>query len=117
MFQASRSVRVFGAYLALLGIALFLIPGFLRELLRLADLPTVWLRFIGELLFFLGVYYVLAAWKRWTEFFYVSVVLRILVFLSIVSFVFMGLMPSLFFGLSLMDLAGAAWTLLALRRR
>ncbi|MCZ8523564.1 MULTISPECIES: hypothetical protein [Paenibacillus] len=116
MRKASQSMMVFGVYLLVLGTALFLLPGCLRELLGIEELPKVWLRFIGELLAFLGVYYVLAARRGWSEFFRLSVWLRGLVFISVTGFVLGHAMPALFFFIALVDLAGAAWTRWAIAR-
>ncbi|WP_426450560.1 hypothetical protein ACP26L_00765 [Paenibacillus sp. S-38] len=116
MKRASQSMMIFGIYLLVLGTVLFLLPGFLRELLGIVELPKVWLRFIGELLAFLGGYYVLAARKGWHEFFRLSIWLRALVFVSVTGFVLGKAMPVLFVPLGLIDLAGAAWTGWALKR-
>ncbi|MCG7215940.1 hypothetical protein [Paenibacillus mucilaginosus] len=116
MKRASRSMLVFGVYLLVLGMLLFLLPGPLRELLGIEEVPKVWLRFIGELLAFLGGYYVLAARKGWYEFFRLSVWLRALVFISVTGFVLGKAMPVVFVPLGLIDLAGAAWTGWAMKR-
>lgn len=115
MKKVSSSVFIFGLYLIGLGIFLFLMPGVFKSLLNVPDLPSVWLRFIGELLAFIGAYYVLAAVKQWTSFFVLSIWLRIIVFVSVSWFVIIGELPKIFFLLSLVDLSGAIWTMRGVR--
>lgn len=107
---------MFGLYLLGLGAWLLLAPNSLLELFGLPRASDVWIRVVGMLVAFLGVYYVrasaagLAAFFAWT----VPVRLSVLVFFG--AFVVLGMAPPVLLLFALVDAAGALWTWRALPR-
>ncbi|HQR18376.1 MAG TPA: hypothetical protein PK948_08385, partial [Gemmatimonadales bacterium] len=117
MSPAARSVHVFGTYLLLLGVALLAAPNLLLELFGLFPTLEVWIRVVGMLVVFLGVYYRVAAAAELASFFLATVLLRASVTLFFLLFILAGWAewPLVLFGL--VDAAGAAWTWKALHSR
>jgi hypothetical protein len=116
MSPAARSIRIFGAYLLLLGAALLLAPNLLLGAFSIAPTGEVWIRVVGMLAGILGVYYLqaaragLAAFYRWT------IPVRLSVPLFFAAFVAAGLAPPVLLLFGAVDAAGALWTWAALRR-
>lgn len=115
MTPAARSVNIFGTYLVVLGIALLVAPNPLLSLFQLAQTSEVWIRVVGMLVAFLGIYYRVAAAADLRVFFLATVMVRASVPVFLLSFVIAGWAgwPLLIFGV--VDAAGAAWTWTALR--
>lgn len=116
MTPAARSVRVFGAYLLLLALALLLAPNVLLGLVAAPPTEEVWIRVVGMLVGFLGYYYWRAAGAGLQVFFAWTVPARLSVLGFFAVFVAFGLAPPslLLFGAA--DAAGALWTWSAMRR-
>ena len=117
MSPAARSVHLFGIYLLVLGAALLTVPNLLLELFGLFPTLEVWIRVVGMLVVFLGVYYRVAAAAEIAPFFLATVLTRASVAVFFLLFILAGWAqwPLLLFGL--VDAAGAAWTWTALRAR
>lgn len=117
MSPAARSMNVFGIYLLGVGIALLAAPNVLLSLVGLPPTTEVWLRVVGMLAAFLGIYYRVAAASEATAMFLASVLVRASVPVFFLVFVFAGWIewPLLLF--AAVDVAGAAWTWKALRTR
>jgi hypothetical protein len=116
MSPAARSVNIFGIYLLLVGSVLLAAPNLLLSVLHLPLTTEVWLRLVGMLAAFLGIYYRVAAAAEVTPFFLTTVLLRASVPVFFLVFVLAGWVewPLLLFGA--IDAAGAAWTWKALHR-
>jgi hypothetical protein len=116
MSPAARSVNVFGTYLVVVGILLLAVPNALLSLFQLPLTTEVWLRVVGMLVAFLGIYYRVAAASEATSFFLTSVLLRASVPVFFLVFVLAGWVewPLLLF--AAVDAAGAAWTWKAMQR-
>jgi hypothetical protein len=116
MSQAARSVFVFGIYLLVLSVIVIVAPNTLLALLGLPPTDEVWIRVIGVLVLILGYYFTRAARKELTDFFRWTVHVRSSLILFLTAFVILGFAgPSLIL-LGVVDLLGAIWTGLALRR-
>lgn len=115
MNRAATSIRVVGIYLILLGAALIAAPNLVLAAFGFPPTSEVWLRVVGVLAAALGHYYVQAARHDLVPFYRATVPARVFAFLTFVAFVLFGLVkpPLILFGA--VDLAGAAWTLFALR--
>lgn len=115
MSSSARSVQVFGIYLVVLGIVLILFPNLLLAAFFLPLTAEVWIRVVGVLVLFLGIYYLRAARLGATEFFLWTVYVRASSILFFGAFVLRNYAapPLLLFGV--VDLLGAAWTAYALR--
>jgi hypothetical protein len=116
MTPAARSVNLFGTYLVILAIGLLVAPNVLLELFRLAPTSEVWIRVVGMLVAFIGVYYRTAAAANLTSFFLATVLLRASVPLFFLVFVLAHWVawPLLIFGA--IEALGAVWTWRALQR-
>lgn len=116
MSKAAKSVLVFGVYLALLGVTLVAVPNVLLGVFAMPATSEIWIRVVGVLVLCLAFYYNQAARRGLTDFLQWTVYVRCFVFFSFVVFVVLGLVqpPLALFGV--IDLLGAAWTLLALRQ-
>jgi len=116
MSPAARSVNIFGIYLLVLSINLLVLPNALLQAFGLPPTSEVWIRVVGMLVGFLGIYYRVAAATELVPLFRMSVMVRLSVVAFFVVFVAAGWVrwPLVLFGL--VDAAGAAWTWLALRQ-
>jgi hypothetical protein len=116
MKNASMSIKYFGMYLIWLGVAIVSGVNLAKDVLQIPDLPNSWLRFIGLLVFCLGIYYVTAARNGWVIFYKTTVGLRLLVVAFLVLHVAIGEFPMIFLLLSAIDLLGAIWTFISVKR-
>jgi hypothetical protein len=112
----AQSILVFGVYLLLLGALLVLAPNVLLGLFGIAPTAEVWIRVVGMLVLVIGAYYSLAAIAELRAFMRWSVPIRVCVLLFFAAFVVTGLAPAMLILFGCVDVAGAAWTALALRR-
>ena len=116
MTSASKSVYYFGFYLLILGISLTVAPNVLLSIFQISETTEIWIRVLGTVVFGIGLYYVFMAPANNTLFMSLTVYVRAFVMLMFVAFVLIGWAPTqlIFFGL--VDLAGAGWTYLSLRK-
>jgi len=116
MTPAARSVHLFGIYLLLLGVALLVTPNLLLTSFGLAPTEEVWIRVVGMVTAFLGIYYRVAAAAELRPFFFATVLLRASVSIFLLLFILAGWTQWPLFGFGLVDAAGALWTWTALKR-
>lgn len=116
MATPALTVRIFGGYLIVLGAVLMVAPNILLGLFGIAPVTDVWIRVVGMLVGFLGVYYLLAAAAGLTSFLAWTVPVRLSVFLFFGAFVLLQLAPPVLLAFAVVDAVGAIWTWLALRR-
>lgn len=114
--SAARSLSSFGIYLLGLGALLILAPALVLAPVGIAVPQDVWIRVVGMVVGFLGVYYVVAARGAGVAFAQASVAVRASVIVFFAAFVAAGLAPAALLLFGVADLAGAAWTAVALRR-
>jgi hypothetical protein len=117
MSPAARSMNVFAYYLLALAVVLLVAPNVLLQTFAFPTTGEVWIRVVGMLVAFLGLYYRVAAAAELVPIFRMSVLIRLSVPAFFLLFVLAGWSrwPLLLFGLA--DAAGAAWTWQALRAR
>ena len=115
MDRAARSVFVFGIYLVLLGLGLLLFPNPLLTLFGFEPVPDIWIRVVGQLVLVLGLYCLAAARTGTAAFYRWSVAARLATFLVFTAFVSLGLAKPMLLLFAFIDLAGATWTIFALR--
>ncbi len=117
MHPASTSIKVFGLYVVITGLGLVFAPGLVLAPMGLPVPAEVWIRVLGVVAAILGYYYWVCGNANLVEFFRASIRGRIgfavLVVLLIVLFK-APLQLLLFAGV---DLAGAVWTALAMRKQ
>lgn len=110
-------MNVFGYYLLALGVVLLVAPNVLLQMFGLPPTGEVWIRVVGMLVAFLGLYYRVAAAAELRPIFQMSVLVRGSVPLFFLLFVLAGWVqwPLVLFGV--VDALGAAWTWQALGAR
>ncbi len=115
MSRAARSVRWFGAYVAILGVVLLIAPNSLLSVFRIAATREVWIRVLGAVVFYLGVLYWYAASSEAGSLFRATVATRTLVLVAFVAFVALGMVAPILILFGAVDFAGALWTAWAIR--
>lgn len=116
MSNSAKSVLVFGVYLAGLGAILLTLPNILLGLFGLPPTNEVWIRVAGMLTLFLGFYYLQAARAGLTSFFQWTVYVRSSVIIFFTVFVLLQFASPMLIMFGVVDLLGAIWTGLALRK-
>lgn len=116
MSNPAKTVFAFSCYLFPLGLILLLVPNLLLGLFQIPPTSEVWIRVVGMLVIFLGVYYLVAARAEIRLFMLWSARLRASVFFFFGAFVLAGLAPSVLLLFGTVDLAGALWTWSAFRK-
>ncbi len=115
MSPAARSVNIFGIYLILLGLMLLLAPNPMLVLVGLPPTEEVWIRVVGMLVAYLGIYYRVAAASELRVFFFGTVMMRLSVPVFFLVFILEGWSDWPLLGFGLVDAAAAVWTWAALR--
>ena len=115
MNRASRTLFVFGVYLLILGPLLAIAPNLVLRLLRATQTHEPWLRVVGVLVLNLGIYYCLAARRGMREIVAASVIIRMMTPLWFLGFVLLASAPASLLLFAVADVAGALWTMTALR--
>lgn len=110
MSYPARTVFGFGLYMLLLCVPLLFAPNLLLELLGFASTSEVWVRVLGQLVLYLGIYYVLAARWEARRFMVATVPVRLSVIVFFAAFVAAGLVPPMLLVMGVPDLVGALWT-------
>jgi hypothetical protein len=115
MSYPAKTMFAFGCYLLLFGSALLLVPNMLLGLFYIPPTTEVWIRIVGMLVIFLGVYCLVAARSELRPFMVWSIRLRASVTFFFGAFVIAGLAPPVLLLIAAIDLGGALWTWSALR--
>ena len=115
MSKSGFTVKAFGIYLLVLGVALMLVPNLLLGLFGMAPTAEVWIRVVGVLVFNIGIYYWYAAQCEAKAVFQASVYTRCFVLAAFAGFALLGLASPMLVLFGVADFAGAVWTQLALR--
>jgi len=115
MKSSAFTIKAFGAYVTLTGIALLVVPNLLLGMFGFPEAREIWVRVLGGLAVVVGYYYWRSGVDGATAFFRATLVGRpLFCALSIGLVIFAGApWPLLLFGL--VDLLGAGWTAMALR--
>ncbi|MNZ89869.1 hypothetical protein D3C78_1088070 [compost metagenome] len=116
MSKPALTLKWFGVYLMLLGLALAAIPNLLLSLFFMEPAREVWIRVVGVLAFNIGVYYWFAALSESRPLFLASVYTRALVLASFALFAALGLAAPVMVLFGAVDFLGGLWTLHALRQ-
>ena len=116
MSAAARSVFVFGLYLMALGVVLLFAPNMLLGAFGMPSTTEVWIRVVGMLVLVIGFLDVVAGRTELVPLFRASVLARGLVPVVFGAFVIEGWAPVQLLLFGAVDLAGAVWTAVALRR-
>lgn len=116
MTNAAKSVYFFGFYLYVVGLTLLFIPNLFLSTLQIPATNEVWIRVAGLLAFLIGFYYHQSGAANLVQFFKFTIPTRILVFIVFTIFVLLKYVSPVLIGIGAVDLAGAVWTYLALKK-
>lgn len=114
--SSAFSVKVFGIYALLTGLNLIFAPNVLLGMFGIPATNEVWIRVVGVLAFNIGVYYWFAAKCEAKAFFEATVYARGFVFVAFTAFVTLGFVNKALILFGVVEVAGAIWTWLALRK-
>jgi len=117
MSNAAKSVFVFGIYELLMGCVLMVMPNPILLFFGFAATSEVWIRVTGFFACLLAFYDFQAVRQEMTEFFHWTVYARASVILFFTAFVWSGLASPMLLLFGVIDLLGAIWTALALRKK
>jgi hypothetical protein len=115
--SAAFTVKAFGIYALITGLNLIFAPNMLLNLFGIPATSEVWIRVVGVLAFNIGIYYWYAAKCEAKAFFEATVYVRCFVFIAFALFVTMGLVHKALILFGCVEVVGAIWTWLALRRK
>lgn len=114
--RAETTIRVFGVYLFALGIGVVLAPGVVFALILLPAPGGDAVFFAGLLLAAIGYYFLVTAQPGGAAFARATVTARMAIALATLAAVLVGRVAPNFLVLNAIDVAGALWTIAALRR-
>ena len=117
MTGAAKSIYYFGIYLFVVGLTLVCIPNIFLATLQMPETNEVWIRVVGVLAWVIGFYYNRAGATNLQPFFGLTVPTRVTVFLFFVFFAIMKWVSPVIIGIGVIDLAGALWTWMAMKKR
>lgn len=117
MTNAGKSVYYFGFYLMILGITLASFPNALLSTFQLPETSEIWIRVVGILVFNIGLYYVFMAPTNNALFYTLTIYTRASILVWFIVFVLIGWAPATLIAFGLADMAGAAWTFMAMRNK
>ena len=110
------TVKFFGIYALLTGLNLMFAPNMLLGMFGIPETSEVWIRVVGVLAFNIGIYYWYAAKCEAKAFFEATVYARGFVFIAFATFAALGLVNKALILFGCVEVAGAIWTWLALRK-
>ena len=118
MSSAAKSLFAFGIYAIATGIALILIPATVLNALAFpAEAQCGFIRVVGALAMVVGSYHIVGARNELLPYIRATVWGRVGFAALLGGIVLMKLMPMSLLLFAAIDLAGAAWTAMALRQR
>lgn len=115
MKSAALTAKVFGVYAAVMGLALLFVPNTVLPLLGFPQTGETWVRVAGALALVLGWYYWACGVANARAFFVASVQGRMVFCAACLLLVAWADAPRTLILIGLVDIAGASWTLVALR--
>jgi hypothetical protein len=113
---AAKTVLYFGFYLYVVGLTLLVAPDFLLTTFQMPVTEEVWIRVVGVLVTAIGFYYHQIGSKNITPMLPLTVVTRAFVFLSFVVFVLLKFVSPMLIVFGVVDLLGAGWTCMFLKK-
>jgi len=115
MKNPALSITVFGVYLLANGVGFVLTPNLLLPMFGFPTTTEVWVRIVGLLSGILGMYFLYLVRPDQRRFMQATVYARLIFFTGVTAFALLNFGSPLLIAFGLIDLAGAAWTWLALR--
>jgi uncharacterized membrane protein len=115
MSNAAKSVYYFGFWFVMGGLGLLLLPNLVLPLLGLSPTNDLFVRLLGMVMLILAYYYIRAARRELTDFFYWTVPARVSGFIFFVVLVLLDIGPPILIALGVIDVLAALWTRQAIR--
>ena len=116
MSRAARSLFIFSIYVAVIGAWLILSPNSFLGFFGLPPTDQVWIRIVGMCFGALAFYYSLSSVMNLRPFIQLTVYARALTLPFFIVLVVLRLTQPVLILFGVIDLAGAVWTEIALRR-
>ena len=116
MSRTARSLFIFGVYMLVLGTTTVLVPNLLLSFFHQPATQEVWIRVVGMLIIFLGIYDIVAARSELLPIIIWTIPVRLSVIVFFAVFVFAELAPPILLLFGVIDLAGAIWTWIEFRK-
>lgn len=116
MTSAAKSLYVFAIYLLVLGVLLIVMPNTLLSMFQIPETHEVWIRIAGVLTFSIGIYYFYMAPQNNTVFMALTAYVRASIIIWFTVFVLMDWVSPQLILFGVIDLLGALWTFMALRK-
>jgi hypothetical protein len=117
MTAAAKSVYFFGFYLYVLGVTLIFLPNLLLTTMGFPPTDELWIRVAGLLVVLIGFYYHQAGAKNISAFIPLTIPARTTVFIAFIAFVLLKMASPILILMGAIDLAGAIWTFMALKKK
>ena len=111
------TVRVFGFYLIVVGLAISVAPNIFLNLFGIPSTTEVWVRGIGLFSAVVGWYYVEAAKNNLTKFYETTITGRVAFATGLIIFVLTNIGPPQLLIFAAIDLLGAWWTKAAMKNK
>ena len=115
MSKSAISMLVFGIYNIFVGLVFVLVPNLMLGIFGVSPTTEQWVRVMGLLLAYFGIYYILAARVELRPLFQWSVYVRGSVIFIFALFVLTGIGQPTLLLFGTFDLIGAIWTAITLR--
>jgi hypothetical protein len=116
MTPTAKSVFYYSFYMMGMGLSLLFIPNLILGLLGFASTNDIWIHILGLFTFCAGMLYFYCGRTNQTGFFRISVIERVVFFLGMVGIVFFLRVNLLLALVGSVDLFGAIWTAITMRR-
>jgi hypothetical protein len=116
MTSTARSIFYYSFYMMGMGLGLLFIPNLILGIFGFEPLTDVWIHILGLFAFCAGMLYFHCGRTNQTGFFHISIIERIVFFLGMVGIVLFLPANPLLALIGSVDLFGAIWTALTLRR-
>ncbi len=114
---AAKTVLYFGFYLYITGLTLLVAPNFLLSTFQIPTTDEVWIRVVGVLVTAIAFYYHQIGSKNIEAMMPLTVAARVFVFLSFAVFVLLKFVSPMLLVFAAVDLLGAGWTWMALKKK
>ena len=115
MKSAALTIKVFGVYVSLIGLALLCVPNAILPVFGFPETTETWVRVLGALALVVGYYYWTCGVANARAFFVASVQGRMVFCAACLALVIWAGAPLALIAIGVVDVAGAGWTLVALR--
>jgi hypothetical protein len=116
MTSTAKSVFYYSFYMMGMGLSLLLIPNLILGVFGFEPTNDIWIHILGLFAFCAGMFYFYCGRTNQTGFFRISITERIVFFLGMVGIVLFLPANPLLVAIGSVDLLGAIWTALTLRR-